>query len=100
MNKQYLMLCDEDARLQLEKVFKNVEFLEVQGVNLNAENKFNILVTPVIPPVNPVMMLPEITQPGEQPQLDESVQEHRILLLWFVVVPRACVWVFVYPGRV
>jgi hypothetical protein len=73
MNKQYLMLCDEDARLQLEKVFKNVEFLEVQGVNLNAENKFNILVTPVIPPVNPVMMLPEITQPGEQPQLDESV---------------------------
>lgn len=57
MSKQYLLLCDEHGLTVLKHLFKSesLQFLEVQGMNLNAENQYNLLVTPVIPPVNPVV---------------------------------------------
>ena len=46
-------MCTEQAKNELEKIVGNIEFLEIQGMNLNAENKYNILVTPVLSPVTP-----------------------------------------------
>lgn len=65
MSKQFLLLCDEVGMYKLQDVFKEgtIQFLEVQGLNLNAENKLNILVTPVLPPVTPA-----IVQPMSPPQ--------------------------------
>ncbi len=63
MEKQYLLLCGEQAKAALEAVLKGVEFLEVQGMNLNGENKLNILVTPVIPPVNQAYVAPQMPVP-------------------------------------
>ncbi len=52
--KQYLLLCGEEGKERLEKIFNTtVEFLEVQGMNLNGENQYNLLVTPVNPPLMP-----------------------------------------------
>ncbi len=67
MSKQFILLCDEVGMLKLQDVFKEntVQFLEVQGLNLNAENKLNILVTPVLPPVTPAIIQP-ITPPMPQ----------------------------------
>lgn len=56
--KQYLVLVSEEGRADLEKVFKGIEFLEVQGLNLNGENQVQMLATPVIPPVNQVRVAP------------------------------------------
>jgi hypothetical protein len=49
MSKQYLMLCNEQTRMQLEAVIKNIEFIEIHGLNLNGEKNFHVLVTPIIP---------------------------------------------------
>ncbi len=73
--KQYLMLCDEVGMAQLKAIFRSeaVQFLEVQGMGLNGANQTNILVTPIIPPVNP-MPAPAVPQQPvnadapEQPQ--------------------------------
>ena len=67
--KQYLLMCDESSMSVLSHILKDntVQFLEVQGVNLNSENKYNILVTPVIPPVNPVTETPP--QGADEPEL-------------------------------
>ncbi len=58
--KQYLLLCDEHGMNILKHTFREstVQFLEVQGINLNSENKLNILVTPVTPPVTQAVVLP------------------------------------------
>lgn len=72
MSKQFLLLCDEIGMTNLQDVVKEgtIQFLEVQGLNLNAENKLNILVTPVLPPVTPAIIQP-ISAP--QPQAPEAV---------------------------
>ena len=65
MTKQFLMLCDDAGMESLKSVFKEntVQFLEVQGMNLNGENKLNLLVTPVLAPVPPAFMpLPSVGQ--------------------------------------
>ncbi len=73
MSRQFLMLCDDAGVEMLKAVFREtaIQFLEVQGMNVNADNKFNILVTPVNPPVTPANLVS--TQPTEQPvgQVDE-----------------------------
>jgi hypothetical protein len=58
MSKQFLLLCDESGMQTLKNVFKDnvVQFLEVQGMNLNNENKLNLLVTPINPPVTPAVI--------------------------------------------
>ncbi len=78
MAKQYLMLCDDMGMEALKRVFKEctVQFLEVQGMNLNAENRINLLVTPVLAPVPPAFIPPPVpVQPappqGEPPVTDE-----------------------------
>lgn len=69
MSKQYLLICSDEAKIALEAAIKGIEFLEVQGLNLNNENKLNLLVTPVIPPVNPAVLPPQMPIPPapEQP---------------------------------
>lgn len=70
MSKQYLVLCDELGMTVMKNLFRSeaVQFLEVQGMNLNAENQYNLLVTPVISPVNPVVAkeAPIQTTPEEE----------------------------------
>ncbi len=60
MNRQYIMICTEEGLEILGKVFKTeaIQFLEVQGMNLNGQNNYNLLVTPVIPPLNPATIAP------------------------------------------
>jgi len=49
MTKQYLLICDDIGRAILSSAFKenSIQFLEVQGFNLNGENKFNLIATPI-----------------------------------------------------
>ncbi len=71
--KQYLLLCDEQGMNVLKHAFKEstVQFLEVQGINLNAENKLNLLVTPVIAPVTPATLPQPPAPPAEPAQVIE-----------------------------
>lgn len=74
MNKQYLLLCNDETKVALENAIKGIEFLEVQGLNLNNENKLNLLVTPVIPPVNPATMPPQMPiHPEPEQPVEEAV---------------------------
>lgn len=50
--KQYLLLVDDNSKLALESAINGIQFLEVQGINLNNENKIQLLATPVLPQVN------------------------------------------------
>ena len=69
--KQYLMMCDERSLPALEALFRKdaVQFLEIQGMPLQGATQYNILLTPVIPPVNPVNIItPEpIPLPADEP---------------------------------
>ncbi len=47
INKQYLLMVDDEGKDALEYLFKGIQLLEVQGMNLNNENKINVLVTPI-----------------------------------------------------
>ena len=69
MNKQYAIVVDDVGMALLTALMKpgSVQFLELQGLNLNAENKYNILVTPVLPPVNPATF-----EPAPQPPVDQE----------------------------
>lgn len=77
MTKQYLLICDEPAMEKLRGFFGplNVEFLEVQGMNV-AQGNVNVLVTPILPPVNPmpmpVMPTPPPASPDEQATMDSA----------------------------
>lgn len=66
--KQYLMLCDERGMEILRSVFQNIQFLEVQGMNMSPANQFNLLVTPIIPPV------PQADVGVEQPVQQEALK--------------------------
>lgn len=73
MTKQYLLLCGDETRVALEGALKGIEFLEVQGLNLNNENKLNLLVTPVIPPVNPACLPAQMPiPPAPEPSVVEE----------------------------
>lgn len=69
MSKQFLLLCGEEAKAKLDGFIEGIEFLEVQGMNLNGENKLNLLVTPVNPPVTPAYIPP--TMPVPPPPAEE-----------------------------
>ena len=60
--KQYLIMCDVVFVNQLKQMLnpQAIQFLEIQGMNLNMENKYNILVTPVTPPVPAAVIEPEV----------------------------------------
>ena len=74
MSKQFLLLCDVEGMYKLKDVFKegSIEFLEVQGLNLNAENKLNVLVTPIVPVLNQAVTTPAPVEsaPEAVPPLD------------------------------
>ena len=75
--KQYLMLCDEKSVEILKAVFRSeaLQFLEVQGM-VKQGNAYNALLTPIIPPVNP-MPIPEVTaaQEGNTQDVPQSQPE-------------------------
>ncbi len=58
--KQYLMMCDERGMEVLKNSFRSetVQFLEVHGMLMQG-NTHNALLTPILPPINPVPM-PEV----------------------------------------
>lgn len=51
--KQYLLVCDETTMTKLDGLL-GLQFIEVQGMNVPNQN-VNVLVTPIIPPVPPVI---------------------------------------------
>ena len=58
--KQYLLLCDEVGKALLENILSNkIQFLEVQGMNMQG-GQANVLVTPIIPPVTPMVTAEDI----------------------------------------
>lgn len=66
--KQYLLIFDENTKDFFESVCPKLQFLEIQGMTMNG-NTHNVLVTPILAPVNP-MPVPEPTQlppPPEEP---------------------------------
>lgn len=54
--KQYLLLCDENALQTLKDCFVGIKYLEVEGLNLNAENKYQVLTTPIVHPLTPAFI--------------------------------------------
>ncbi len=72
MSKQYLLLCDDNGKTMLEKAMRSecVQFLEIQGMTMSG-NGYNILVTPVLPPVNPMPVPP----PPAPPPVEEKPSE-------------------------
>ncbi len=61
--KQYLFLVDDNTKAAFEAVFPKLQFLEVQGLNLNGQNTLQMLATPVYPPVTQA----SVPVPPEQP---------------------------------
>lgn len=47
--KQYVMICEESNMNLLRTIFRDglFQFLEVQGMSMGEEGKFNVLVTPI-----------------------------------------------------
>lgn len=73
MSKQYILICDEAGMESLSKTFKSetVQFLEVQGMIANGANNFNVLVTPIIPPLNPAV-IPQAVEAAEELPLTQD----------------------------
>lgn len=67
--KQYLMLCDEEGRKSLEALFRReaVQFLEVQGMGMGGQ-PYNLMVTPIMPPVPQAEVHTSATVPEVQDQ--------------------------------
>ena len=42
--------------LKMNEVFRGIQYLEIQGMDLGANNTVKLLCTPVLPPVPPVDM--------------------------------------------
>ncbi len=50
--KQYLLMCNEEGKARFEAMFRgDSQFLEVQGMNIQGNEGFKLLVCPVVPPV-------------------------------------------------
>lgn len=60
MPKQFLLICDENGMKVLQALaFPNlIQFLEVQGMKLNGEDKYNLLVTPIVAPFSQTIAEP------------------------------------------
>lgn len=69
--KQYLLLVDDHAKALLQSLCAGLQFLEVQGFNLNGENKFQVLATPVNNPVTPIA----IETPKVSPEQTQEIAD-------------------------
>ena len=71
--KQFLLLVDEKGAQAIQSLFRQIDIqcLEVQGLAMGTENKFSILATPVLPPVNPVVASPP-QPPAPAPTTEET----------------------------
>jgi hypothetical protein len=66
MNKQYLIIVDDGQKALLQALLGgNVQFLEVQGMDMQGNASCKVLVAPVAPPVNPMPVPDAITPPVE-----------------------------------
>lgn len=71
--RQFILTTTEDALLRLqEKLGPDVKFLEVQGTMLNHDNRYNVLLTPVLPPVPPAVFQPLAMEGG--PTMDSHTE--------------------------
>lgn len=68
--KQYLFMIDDRSRGLFEALCPGLQFLEIQGMNVNTDGKFQLLATPIIPPVN--MMVVDSTVTDEAPELKSA----------------------------
>jgi len=75
MNKQYLLMIDECALGLIKQCFMglNIQFLEVQGMTIDG-GAGNVLMTPIRPPVPP-MIMPDPLALTPQPQSDDPASE-------------------------
>lgn len=73
--KQFLMICDEKGIEVLKNAFKGecIQFLEVQGMGMGPGNAYNLLVTPILPPINQADA--PVENPGQQPVVTETPAE-------------------------
>lgn len=68
--KQYALVCNEEAKAHLEKVIGGgLEYLEIQGMNIQGNDGYKLLVVPVVPPVPmaPPTVPPACDAPPEEP---------------------------------
>ena len=72
--KQYLLLVDDTTKAAFEAVCPKIQFLEVQGLNLNGENKLQMLATPVYPPVTQATVTPP-APPAPTPDVAPTSEE-------------------------
>lgn len=61
------MLCDESTLLQFKNMFGPMQFLEVQGMGVGENRQYNLLVTPVLNPVPPAVIVPAEEMPNPNP---------------------------------
>ncbi len=68
--RQFILTITEDALARLEeKLGPDVKFLEVQGMGLSQDNRYHVLLTPVLPPVPPAVFQPlPVSEPGPCPE--------------------------------
>jgi hypothetical protein len=65
--KQYLLMCDEAGKALLEKVIGGIQMLEVSGLTAGDDKmQYNLLVTPIVPQVQPVTPQPPETLQEKQ----------------------------------
>ena len=70
--KQYLLMCDDSGMQAIKQVCNDtVQFLEVQGMTMNG-TAVNILVTPILPPVNPMAPIAVPNQPVPEAPAPEA----------------------------
>lgn len=70
--KQYLLLADDSTKEAFEAVFPKLQFLEVQGLNLNGQNTLQMLATPIYPSVTQAQVTP--VEPPAPPAADAPTE--------------------------
>jgi len=75
MSKQYLLMVDDAGKERFTAMFRgDIQFLEVNGMNIGDNNAFKVLVSPVPPPVPPMPASAfEAATPPAQPPAEPQV---------------------------
>ena len=50
MGKQFLLICEEEAAMRVASVLRGVNMLEVEGLPMNGDDKYKVIVTPLPQP--------------------------------------------------
>lgn len=64
MNRQFLMMVDEVGLAEMASLFgTNIQFLEIQGMDIAGNQGVKILCTPIQPPVPPAAIPEPVAEP-------------------------------------